>query len=68
MSLFVLIKIFASAVTGMLGIPIGMLPSVLLFRDLADGVNATEASKKAYARVLWGGMLLGWIVGCGHNT
>ncbi|NKB53281.1 MAG: hypothetical protein GKR97_13835, partial [Rhizobiaceae bacterium] len=65
MSLYFLVKIFACAVTGMLGIPIGMLPSVLLFRNLADGVNVTEARKKAYAHVLWGGMVLGWIIGCG---
>ncbi|MEP1206423.1 MAG: hypothetical protein ABJM29_17715 [Rhizobiaceae bacterium] len=63
MSLFVLIKLFASLVTGMLGIPIGMLPSVLFFRDLANGVDVSEASKASYARVLWGGMLAGWLVG-----
>ena len=65
MSLFVLIKILASAVTGMLGIPLGMLPSIFLFRDLANGVDASEASKRAYARTLWGGMLIGWIIGSG---
>lgn len=63
MSLYFLIKIFTSAVTGMLGVPIGMLPSVLFFRDLADGVNVTQSRKTSYARMLWGGMLVGWICG-----
>ena len=62
MSWFVLIKIFASVVTGMLGIPLGMLPSILLFRGLADGVDDDAATKKRYALVLWGGMVLGWIL------
>ena len=62
MSWFVLIKIFASVVTGMLGIPLGMLPSVLLFRGLADGVDDDTATKRRYAQVLWGGMILGWLL------
>lgn len=62
MSWYFLIKLFACVTTGMLGIPLGMLPSVLLFRDLADGVNATQGTKKLYAKVLWGGMLAGWII------
>ena len=62
MSWFVLIKIFASVVTGMLGIPLGMLPSVFMFRGLADGVDDDAATKKRYAYVLWGGMVLGWIL------
>ena len=63
MSWIFLIKIFASAVTGMLGIPLGMLPSILLFRDVANGVDVSEAAKRRYAAVLWGGMLAGWIGG-----
>ena len=63
MSFFVLAKLLASVVTGMLGIPIGILPSVLLFRGLADGVDASNATKKAYGFVLWGGMLAGWLCG-----
>ena len=62
MSWFVLIKIFASVVTGMLGIPLGMLPSILLFRGLADGVDDDAATKRRYAQVLWGGMILGWLL------
>ncbi|MEP0944243.1 MAG: hypothetical protein ABJH63_19610 [Rhizobiaceae bacterium] len=62
MSWFVLIKIFASVVTGMLGIPLGMLPSVLLFRGLADGVDDNASTKRRYAQVLWGGMIMGWIL------
>ena len=65
MSLFVLTKLFASIVTGMLGIPLGMLPSILLFRGLADGVDESPATKRAYARVLWGGMVIGWLVASG---
>ena len=62
MTFFVLTKIFASAVTGMLGIPIGILPSIFLFRGLANGVDDSEATKRNYALTLWGGMLCAWIV------
>ena len=54
MTFFVLTKIFASAVTGMLGIPIGILPSIFLFRGLANGVDDSEATKRYYALTLWG--------------
>ena len=62
MTFFVLTKIFASAVTGMLGIPIGILPSIFLFRGLANGVDDSEATKRNYALTLWGGMLFAWIL------
>ncbi|MGI9366630.1 MAG: hypothetical protein ACR2O8_15715 [Rhizobiaceae bacterium] len=62
MSLFVITKLFASLVTGMLGIPIGILPSVFLFRDLANGVDDSAAAKRNYALTLWLGMLAGWII------
>ena len=62
MSLFVLTKLFASLVTGMMGIPIGILPSIFLFRDLANGVDDGPAVKRNYAMTLWLGMLAGWII------
>jgi len=61
MSLFVLTKLFASLVTGMLGIPIGILPSVFLFRDLSNGLDDAERTKTLHALTLWGGMLIGWL-------
>ena len=61
MSLFVLTKLFASVITGMLGIPLGILPSIFLFRGLANGLDESEKTKRNYALVLWGGMVLGWI-------
>jgi hypothetical protein len=62
MSLFVLTKLFASVVTGMLGLPFGILPSVLLFRDLSNGLDDSQATKRNYALTLWTGMLAGWIL------
>ena len=62
MSFFVLTKLFASIVTGMLGIPLGILPSIFLFRGLANGVDDSEATKKAYAMTLWSGMVIAWIL------
>ncbi len=61
MSFFVLTKLFASLVTGMLGIPIGILPSIFLFRDLANGVDSSEQTKRNYATTLWVGMIAGWL-------
>lgn len=62
MTSFVLIKLFACLVTGLLGVPLGILPSVFLFRGLADGVDESEQTKRNYALTLWSGMLAGWIV------
>ena len=61
MSLFVVTKILASAITGMMGIPFGILPSVLLFRDLSNGLDDSEATKRNYALTLWSGMVVAWI-------
>ncbi|MGI9355837.1 MAG: hypothetical protein ACR2PF_11850 [Rhizobiaceae bacterium] len=62
MSFLFFAKLLASIVTGMLGIPLGILPSVLLFRDLANGVDTSEQSKRAYAVTLWTGMAVGWLL------
>ncbi len=63
MTFFLFAKIFASLVTGMLGIPLGILPSIFLFRDLANGLDTSEATKRAYALTLWVGMAVGWLMG-----
>ena len=62
MSLYVAAKLLASLVTGMLGIPFGMLPSILLYRGLANGLDGSDEAKLRYARTLWVGMILGWIL------
>ena len=62
MTFFDLAIIFAALITGMLGIPIGILPSIFLFRDLANGVDSSPTTKRNYAIVLWGGMIAGWII------
>jgi len=54
------LKAILSVVIGALGMPVGMLPSILLFRGLANGVDGGVAVKRAYGIVLWGGILLGW--------
>ncbi len=56
-----IIRMVVSVAVGMLGVPIGMLPSIIFFRALADGTDASETSKKLYAATLWSGMLAGWV-------
>jgi len=51
-----------SAFIGLLGMPIGILPSIFLFRDLANGTDSSEKTKRTYSFVLWGGIFLGWLV------
>jgi len=62
MTFLLFAKLLASIITGMLGIPLGILPSIFLFRDLANGVDTSEATKRAYAVTLWTGMAAGWLV------
>ena len=62
MTFLLFAKILASIVTGMLGIPLGILPSIFLFRDLANGLDTSEKTKRAYAVTLWTGMALGWLI------
>ena len=50
-------------IAGMLAVPLGMLPSILLFRDLADGKTSSERTERAYAIVLWSGIILAWLTG-----
>ncbi len=61
MTFLLFAKIVACVVTGMLGIPLGILPSIFLFRDLANGVDTSEQTKRAYAFTLWTGMAIGWL-------
>jgi len=56
------VQVIISALLGMMGMPFGMLPSILLFRDLANGTDASEATKKRYAWTLWGGIAFGWLI------
>ena len=48
---------------GSFALPLGLLPSVLAFRGLADGLDASERTKRLYAATLWGGLGLAWLVG-----
>ncbi|MDD9909811.1 MAG: hypothetical protein OXR62_08980 [Ahrensia sp.] len=63
MTFLLFAKILASLITGMLAIPFGILPSILLFRDLANGVDTSERAKRTYAVTLWGGMIVSWALG-----
>ncbi len=63
MSLFLITKFLISVVVGMLAIPVGILPSIFLFRDLANGTDASENAKSRYAWTLWGGMAIAWVFG-----
>jgi len=63
MSLIILIKLLICLFVGMLALPIGILPSIFLFRDLANGTDASEGAKFRYALTLWGGMAIAWVLG-----
>lgn len=51
-----------SIALGFLLTPFGLLPSILLFRDLANGTDGSERSKRAYATTLWCGLAGVWVV------
>lgn len=57
------LQIVVCVVLGMLAIPLGIFPSIFLFRDLANGTDGSDRSKRIYAFVLWGGMALAWLLG-----
>ena len=63
MSLILITKFLISIVIGMLAIPIGILPSIFMFRDLANGTDASESAKTRYGWTLWGGMAISWVSG-----
>ncbi len=56
------IRTAISCLIGMLGVPVGILPSVFLFRGLANGADAHPQTKHRYAITLWGGMFIGWLL------
>ena len=54
---------FLSLALGSLFLPLGLLPSILLFRDLADGTDRRTSRERSYAFAVWGGLLAAWIGG-----
>ena len=52
-----------SVAAGSLFLPLGLLPSILGFRDLANGLDGSERTKRAYAATLWGGLGSAWALG-----
>ena len=50
--------IFVSLLLAIFALPFGLLPSVLLFRGLANGTDGSNASKKLYAISVWTGLLV----------
>ena len=62
MTLLIVAKFVVSLFFGLLALPLGLLPSIFLFRDLANGVDASPRSKRLYAWSLWLGMVLAWLL------
>ena len=58
-----LIVIIVSVVVGAMAMPLGLLPSILLYRDLADGKDATPGRKRAYRLTVFGGLAVAWFLG-----
>ena len=44
-------------VGGVFALPFGLLPGIVLFRDLANGVNVGHRRERAYERTVWCGLL-----------
>lgn len=63
MTVLIIIKLFLSIGLGMLAMPFGILPSILLFRGLANGTDSSERNKQLYALTLWGGLVIAWALG-----
>ena len=57
------LQIALSVGAGFFALPFGLLPSIFLFRDLANGTDATERTKTAYAWTLWTGLAAAWAIG-----
>ncbi|MEL6968005.1 MAG: hypothetical protein AAGM04_11545 [Pseudomonadota bacterium] len=57
------VRLIASVVLGTMGLPFGLLPSILIFRGLANGTDADAAIKQRYKWTLWGGLVAGWTLG-----
>lgn len=60
MSLWILA---VALVGGVFAAPFGLLPSILLFRGLANGVDATPRMEARYSRTVWGGLLAAYLAG-----
>ena len=57
------LTLLLAALAGVFVAPLGLVPSIVIFRDLANG-NATDAStERRYAIVVWGGVAAAWCVG-----
>ncbi len=56
------LALISCAFIGLLATPFGLLPSVLLFRDLANGLDTSASRKRAYGWSVWGGLGLTWLV------
>ena len=57
-----------SLVLGVFAVPLGLLPSLFLFRDLANGVDRGEAAERRYRWSVWGGLLGAYTLGVGASA
>ncbi len=52
----------ATIIVAAMVVPFGMLPSILIFRDVANGTDVGPIRKRLSGVVLWGGILFSWVV------
>ena len=60
-----IVQIVIAVLLGAFALPFGLLPSIFLFRGLANGTDGSDATKRAYAWTLWLGLAAAWIAGAG---
>lgn len=54
------LALIACFVVGLAATPFGLLPSVLLFRDVANGTDTSAGRKMAYGWCVWIGLAVSW--------
>ena len=54
------LALIAAMMLGVFAMPLGLLPGIMLFRNLADGTATDAQGEGRYALSVWGGLLLAW--------
>ena len=51
--------------TAVFALPFGLLPSIFLFRDLANGIDSTGRTERLYRLTVWTGLIAAYAVAAG---
>ncbi len=59
------IALLVCSLLGLTAMPLGLLPSVLLFTDVANGTDTSARRKAAYNWTVWVGLFAAWLLAAG---